>query len=151
MKCLHHMAPSPPRIPNLATSISEAVSTSSIVESSLPHPSNPGWGNLRKKDLIIFIRVVLDDLEQEDPSLREKVRAAITKLIEENRNGVSTHKYPLPFAVQKCVRSIVGEGYWSRGLGTVNSMKVFSMSARTHEKRGGKSSKNKPTLIPDEF
>lgn len=104
---------------------------SSMEESSLSYPSNSLREKKKRKDLIIFIRVLLDHLEKENPMLREIFRDAMKEIIHENRKGNPDYQ-PLAFSVQRRARSLVGEWHWSRVSRAINRCKCFSRISESH-------------------
>ena len=87
--------------------------------------SNAPLQSKSRKDLLIFLRVLLDHLEVHDPSLREKVRAAMSYIIHENRKGNTMHQ-PLACSIQRHARAIVGNYHWNQVTSIVASMKRMS-------------------------
>jgi hypothetical protein len=104
---------------------------SSMEESSLSYPSNSLREKKKRKDLIIFIRVLLDHLEKENPMLREIFRDAMKEIIQENRKGNPDYQ-PLAFSVQRRARSLVGEWHWCRVSRAINRCKCFSRISESH-------------------
>jgi hypothetical protein len=123
------MSSSTDAIPSAPTDLTEPLSNAD--SSSL---SNSPIEKKRRKELIIFIRVLLDHLEQHDPNLRQAVRNVITHTIRENRNGNPMYQ-PLACSVQRRARAIVGEWHWSRVASIIVCTKQMSRSKKTNLKR----------------
>ena len=128
---IHQMSSLLPEGIGFATTILDA-STSSSDNESL-HPSRFPRETMKRKDVLLFIRVLLDHLELHDPQLGQVVRSVISQTIRENREG-NPHYQQLARSVQVRVRAFVGEWHWRQVSYIIYyRKKVFRMMTRNIE------------------
>mmetsp|Transcript_38311 Transcript_38311/g.80338 ORF Transcript_38311/g.80338 Transcript_38311/m.80338 type:complete len:238 (+) Transcript_38311:168-881(+) len=101
---------SPSRLPLIANGVSVTPESSTPISSSVPSSSIAE----KKKNILLFVRVLMKYLEQRDRIMHSRAKAEIKMCYEKSKSGGDPMFESLTTSLEVRLRYTVGERYWKK-------------------------------------